>query len=579
MAAGFASIKNQIEDRAGDRAAARATGRFADLGFMAVVYLVATSVTNAHFMADTVDYVESVLTGSEFWEFGHLFWRPLGWILFQVSEPVTSRIVGADTETNVLVTLMALNWVAGLASVLLMYRLARLLSQSRRAALLVTAAFALSHGFLNFAQTGSSYIPGLAFLLLGLFLLVKAAEGGPGNRWMAIGGGVALACAVCFWFLYIWAVPAALAAPVLLSGFDYARRKLALKAALACAVAIAVSYSIALINLGIFNLTDLRAWVTASSHGITELRGATRVAFGVPRSLVPMGDDATLFKRFLLNDSFNPVSALDLLRLSLWKLALFYLFAAAAVINLLRSVEGKRALALMSLTAGPVIGFAIFFDGASVERYLPLYPALFLSLAVSLTAPRSLKSLKLTSLAFMIVMAATSLVSMSKPALAGQEQAISSRIAGLAPLLRPTSLLVTMTQQDDLVNFQRAALFNPVNIELDLNIYTVIELGSKYETSWREKFASKVLESWDEGGDVWVSRRLFTARPRAEWAWVEAENARVSWIDVQSFFTSLETGQEAGGPDGFLLLAPTSINRQTLEAVKRPVVGEQRAGE
>lgn len=577
----MAGIRNSIKDRAGQRAPIRSKGRFVDPGLMTLVYLAATSATNAHFMADTVDYVESVLTGLEFWEFGHLFWRPLGWVMLQVFEPVTSLIVGTDPETNVLVILMAFNWIAGLASVLLMYRLADGLSRSRRVARLVTTAFALSHGFLNFAQTGSSYIPGLALLLLGLYLVVKASTGEPGSRWLAVAGGVALAGAVCFWFLYIWAVPAALAAPLVLFGFDDDRRKVALKAAVACAAALAVSYSAALIHLGIYTLTDLRAWVAASSHGVTGLQGVTRVAFGAPRSLVHMGDDATLFKRFLLNDRFNPVSALDLLGLSLWKFAISYLFLAAVVINLLRSVEGKRALVLLGLTAAPVIGFAIYFDGAAVERYLPLYPVLFLSLAVSLTAPRSLAPLKLTAVAFTIVMAVTSVASMSRPALASQEQAITNRLTGLVPLLKPTSCLVTITQQDELANFHRAALFNPINVELNLNVYSVIELGSANETRWRERFASKAFEIWNQGGDVWVSKRLFTARPRAEWAWVEAENARVSWVDVQAFFAGIERGQEVGDQDGFFLLAPTSVNRQTLEAVaggRWPAFSEGRAG-
>jgi hypothetical protein len=494
---------------------------------------------------------------------------------------VTSRIVGTDPETNVLVIFMAFNWVAGLASVLLMYRLANKLSRSRRAALLVTATFALSHGFLNFAQTGSSYIPGLALLLLGLYLLVKAAEVEQGSRWLAIAGGAALAGAVCFWFLYIWAVPAALAAPLALFGFGYDCRKVALKAALAFAVVVAFSYSVVLIQLGIYNLTDLRAWVIASSHGLTELKGVTRVAFGAPRSLVHMGDDATLFKRFLFNDRFHPVSAFDLFRLGLWKLAMCYLLVASAVINLLRSVKGKRTLVLLALAAVPVIGFAVFFDGAAVERYLPLYPLLFLSLAVSFTAPRSLASLKLTSVAFMIVMAVTSVAAMSRPALASREQAIGDRVAGLVSLLKPASCLATITQQDELTNFHRAALFNPINLELDLNVYSVVELGSEYETRWREMFASKALETWGLGGDVWVSKRLFTARPRVEWAWVEAENARVSWKDLQDFFAGIETGQEVGGADGFLLLAPTSINREMLEAVaggRRPAAGEERTG-
>src|SRR5215213_8798225 len=152
-------------------ALARRAGAARQYGFIGLVYIIATLLTSAHFMADTVDYVESVLKSVEFWEFGHLFWRPLGWLLYQVSEPLTRAVAGPDPVANVALVFVATNWVAGLMSALLIYGLLKRITKHEWAARLSTLAFALSHGFLNFAQTGSSDIPGLAFLVLGLFIL------------------------------------------------------------------------------------------------------------------------------------------------------------------------------------------------------------------------------------------------------------------------------------------------------------------------------------------------------------------------------------------------------------------------
>src|ERR1043166_8777951 len=89
-------------------------------------YLLATAVTNAAFMADTHDYVTSILTGVEFWEFGHLLWRPLGWLLFHALAPLTGLLTGAegplplDARAQATLVLLALNWLARLAAALLL---------------------------------------------------------------------------------------------------------------------------------------------------------------------------------------------------------------------------------------------------------------------------------------------------------------------------------------------------------------------------------------------------------------------------------------------------------------------------
>ncbi|MEJ7699139.1 MAG: hypothetical protein WKF71_05775 [Pyrinomonadaceae bacterium] len=53
----------------------------------AIVFLAAIVLTDATFWADIVDYVDSVIAfrqggNYKFGDFGHLFWRPLGWFIW-----------------------------------------------------------------------------------------------------------------------------------------------------------------------------------------------------------------------------------------------------------------------------------------------------------------------------------------------------------------------------------------------------------------------------------------------------------------------------------------------------------------
>ena len=57
------------------------------------------AATSALWMSDTVDYARSIdvaLGGGnyEFWEFGHLFWRPLGWLIYRAIGPLIDMIGG-----------------------------------------------------------------------------------------------------------------------------------------------------------------------------------------------------------------------------------------------------------------------------------------------------------------------------------------------------------------------------------------------------------------------------------------------------------------------------------------------------
>src|SRR5262249_50797939 len=155
---------------------------------VAIIYIFATWFTNAHFMADTGGYIVSILaydgvseyvaenpvvgdfhSENPFWDFGHLLWRPLGLVLYKTLGPLSKFLVGSDPGINVVFLLMALNFVAGLVCVLLLHSLVMRITGNLLAANLAAIAFIFSHGFLNFAQTGSAYITGLALLLSGIY--------------------------------------------------------------------------------------------------------------------------------------------------------------------------------------------------------------------------------------------------------------------------------------------------------------------------------------------------------------------------------------------------------------------------
>lgn len=546
-------------------------------GPVCVVYLLATWLTNAAFMGDTDDYVDSAVayfggTDYRFWEFGHLFWRPLGWLLTRAWLPLTERFVGTDIRLNVTLTFLILNWLSGLLCVVALCALLRRVCERAWIVNVVTVAFIFTNGFLNYAQTGCSYVPGLAFLILGLYFLARDSHQSGRSTWRnAVPAGMSLAVSVCLWFLYAWAIPAALLAPLFLSGFDKRQRRLVWQATLVGALFGGVAYLAVILHLRIGSLAELRAWI--APQGAPDIKGVSRMLFGFARSLIYMGNDGAMLKRYLIQDPFNSVSLADVFRLSLWKFVLFYLFLAATLGNLLRSGKGRRVLGFFVASGVPVIGFAIVFLGGDLERYFPIYPALFLVLACSLCDERALRPLKIVSLVFVAAMIVTNARASATFVLERQQEQSAARVVGLRPLLKPQSRVYAVNWQDELINFKRSFPFHPFNRDGQLRLNAVVTPSSPWLPRWRSDFAAETLNVWQAGGDVWLSKRALHPRPRVEWNWVEGDDRRISWTHLHQFFSQLELGQTASGDDGFVRIEHTPRNEQTLrgfvEAEKR----------
>jgi hypothetical protein len=114
------------------------------------------------------------------------------------------------------------------------------------------------------------------------------------------------------------------------------------------------------------------------------------------------------------------------------------------------------------------------------------------------------------------------------------------------------------------MEFSRNFPFNPINRSGTLNLYPLLTPGNSDIATWREGFASQALHSWRDGGEVWISKRLFHPTPQADWNWVEGDDARVAWSDLNPFFSHFRYGESIGGDDGFVLLLHSSENQNLL---------------
>jgi hypothetical protein len=399
-----------------------------------------------------------------------------------------------------------------------------------------------------------------------MYLIAREAAYPSGNIGMQVCAGLALAGSVSLWFPYILAVPAAIILPFVAAPPNKTRFRLSVGTLFWFCLSIATAYIAVLMHLRISSAAGVITWVAASSHGIVT-RGLSRAIFGFSRSFIYLGGAGTTFKRYLLHDRFNPISARELIKLwpELLTLGLFYLTLLSIAASLVRSPRGRRALIMATVAAVPVLGFAIHWTGGALERYLPICPAFFLLLCLSLADLKSPNWAKAIGWFFVLCVVLTNAVSMRSSMTRASETQAENRVNGLMPRLKDGSLVILSHNLDDLMGFSRDYPFSPVNRSDKLHLYPLL-LAGKPDIQWRDEFASRALSTWRAGGDIWISCRLLRPAPEVDWNWVEGDDKHASWSDFPLFFSRLQYGQSVGGDDGFILLLPSTENQDLLGA-------------
>ncbi len=525
-------------------------------------------------MADTVDYVSAVYLHDQginyvFWDFRHLFWRPLGWVFLHLFGGFLSPITGDVPRIAVLYIFITINLVCGLVSLFLLRGLLRRFQNPEWTIECASVAFVFSYAFLNYIHGGTPYIPGLMFLLLGTDLMARSAESET-LGYLPYGAALSLAVSVCMWFPYAFAVPGALTLPLFYAGRNK-KWRLVIHSAAICLCAGILAYAAVLAHQRIYTVSAALHWIGQGASSVAGVRGAKRTVFGLAHSFIDLGNDGVLFKRFLLHDQYNPVSVRRLLLLpSLWKMVLFYVLMLVVFLQLSSSSRGRNVLAVCAAIAGPVVLFALLWFGGDIERYLPLYPVFFLALTCAVAEDRRGFTRALAAV-FVVVAIATNVTSLSRYALERQQQRVTERLDPLLPEFKPESRIVVVDIHDEIVNFARSFPLNPINRRSQPLEYALLNPGTPQTKHWRQDFAQRVLTTWNAHGDIWVSTRLLAPAPQNSWGWVEHSDPNVSWNDLHRLFPQFDYGTNAGGSDGFLLLLPTQRSLAIIDSLQSGV--------
>ena len=553
----------------------------------AMVVLLLLISTRVWDFADTRWYAVDLLAyergdtaraGVQFWEFGHLIWRPVGYLVYRTFKPILGGQFGWSDYSA---ARFALIFIAGFCMVPLAYLLqamARRITGSWTRGFLITTALLGSDAILQRGHAGSPYIPGLMFLTLGVALmtnLIFDRLGGMGGAFLA---GLALACAALLWIPYLFSIPSAILAGLLWYGtpLRVTRQEFqrwiarALVCGITAGIAIGALYLIAVRNLGIHSTADLLAWFHAASHGLQPKQNLKRMVAGLARGFVATGDTGLLFKRYVFHDPYAHISRWDLLR-GLPLLALFYGTLAVLGWVLCQSRRLVAAFAVLICGAAPALALALYYEAGSPERYLAIAPFLALALAAvytpTETRPRISRGILTALLAVIVIV---NIAGGWRPTFTRDWSAERRRMDLLTAADVQGSDRVWLLYNDRLTFADEVFAFDHPRMQLRLPLRQLPDLDSVDTGMWREQFAEETFDLWKERRGVWISERLLADRPLAEWGWVETGDPGASWPLIRDFSRHLQLTGAAGGADGFALVPDTPANRAFLQGFLQP---------
>jgi hypothetical protein len=525
------------------------------------LYCLVTAVTRGVFQGDTPYYIGSVLTYSggrdfAFWDFGHLLWRPSIWALVHAIHPFLSSI---NTMLLTSALMSVINWMAGLGSVLLLTRLVKRFA-SPGPTILATSTLIVSQAFLNYIHSGTPYVPGLFFLLLGLNLAASRLQSN-GTDWAnATACGLAFAAAALFWLPYIFALPASFLLPLITGGLNRERCLYVLRAVLAAGAIGAVTYGIVALKLGLSSAAEFRLWFDLASHSIDHIRGFPRATFGFVRSWFEMNSYGIELRRFFIHDPYARVRLVSLLSTAMLKILLTYLLLGTIVFKLLRgSPLERRMLLLATLVFVPVFSFGVYWQGGDMERYLAVLPVLLMAGSCAMSC-RPSPHLKVLGIIFVSALTLTNLTHDLRWVRNAEDRELAARLTVLDSI--PENSYIVLFPADPLFELIAFQSIDPNRKAQHLTARSVADIGTSHVIEWREIFASNSLTAWKKNREVWICRGILDDVPERRWGWIEGIDPLISWQAISEFFRHLQMSERRGD---FVQLLPTQTNMAVLQ--------------
>lgn len=534
------------------------------------IYVLVTWITQASYQADTVMYIrieQAFEAGdrSQFLDFSHMLWHPLGWLLSQFIRILPSWVAGADAFHQIASGFFFLTWISGLFAVITLIKLLRLLSISQRTSNIAGLFLIFGNAFLNFSQTGSAYVPGFTLVLLALYFLVRA-EARPELRGRSIVfAGLVLGFAICVWIPYLCSAPGVLSFALLYYGYSKQRLARAFVTGAIAAGVIIVIYGAALVIYGLEPVAAFTAWNARMRDSMQGVRGISRVVFGIGKISLNMATDAIDLKRYLLHDPYNQTTLADLFLRAIWKYVLVYGMLVSLVVVLLANKRSRKVLYILAIGSAPMLYFATTFDGAASERYFPLLPFLLVAIAFAFEykTPKNRALLfRSVLVALLLAMVSVNIPAMYSARVESHWMTAEAETKALAPYLKPQSILFSSI--DDPVAIFKYEVHDYTDYAPQLKVEELIGLNSATAPVWKQRFAAKVDSAWQRGSDVLLRADYLYPKPKPESRWVEKQDPRIAWSDLYEFFRQFETVLLVAPDISIVKLPPTPTNKRLL---------------
>jgi 4-amino-4-deoxy-L-arabinose transferase-like glycosyltransferase len=547
-----------------------------------IVFALVLLFTEPAYLGDTGRYMAEIMnhrahlfpsSQDPFWDFGHPVWRPLVNLLFDGAGRTIQNVRGGNAGQALVWLMIAINIVATLAAVFFLWLFLKRHAGSL-AAWIASAAFLCTNALLDFSRSGSSYVPGLACVIVALWLTQLAvARQSEGAFVLAAFAGLGLGAAVVLWVPFIFSIPTVILYAVFGSKYPARRERLKLAALIVtfCGLAIAVTYAFVIQQRQIRSFASLKSWIGSAQNEAAQTDKLKRAVSGIPRSFLDLGDDTLLLKRYVFHDPYTRVGLVQILfAAGTIKLLLFYLYAGAIVWVLWRRPDERGILLLLAVAALSVLVFAvILFEPGGPEKYMPAYPFFFLAAAVALQAGggtyRTMRWLMAVFL--VVVLCAGNIYAKAGSRRTEAYRAFLERKQSLDAQARRGDMVAVISFWDPLYRLPALRLLDS-QAQPDFWVYDVIEVASTRVFHWRQEFAAQALARWSQGKQVWLSTRLLADTPLPEWKWVEGDTGRVKWSEVRDFFRSIEVQPRVGGADGFVLVTDGPRNAESLRATE-----------
>ncbi len=535
--------------------------------------------TSPDYIGDTTRYAGDVIghaqgREAQFWEFGHLLWRPWAYAGHLLAGPRHTRQFG-DTPTQAVSRfLIHTNFICSAGALMLLLFLLRKITTAGIAAAVVFA-MSCAASFLNYSHSGAPYIPALLFSTLALCLLATAAEYRGGGRRYAAAAGLSFATACALWFPYSITGFGMLLVPYLWPSRESAplktdrpfRHDLAGTFLLSLAGTAFLLFAGGAAAKGIRDANQLVRWILESDNGWSQSLTAMRAVTGVPRFTWNFGGDTVLLKRWLFSDPYNPAHIWTVAFSLGWKLAVFYAGTGAALWALWKE---RRAILLIIAAAGvPLLLFAVaVFEPSSAERFLPVFPFACAAFAAALDRRGGRPVACACIVALLGSSAIFNLAKHARKSSDGRMMETRRRVQALNSNVKPGALVFLLTFNDDL---GRLPAVNPLDDSLvtsRFHMTDMVELASRRIPRWRTEFVERTQAQWASGREVWVSERLLAARPEAGWLWVEGDDRRIRWSELPETLGGFEYDAKIpAGSDGFVRLAQSRGNRERMARI------------